>query len=211
MRHQGKITNWKDEQGFGFITPTGGGNQIFVHIKSFANRQRRPAGNECVTYGLKTDAKGRTQAENVAFLGERIPPPTSSGRSNAPLILAAAFLAFVAGAVLAGKLPLAVLWLYCGASAVAFIAYALDKSAAKNNRWRTQESTLHLFALFGGWPGALAAQRLLRHKSKKLSFQLIFWATVFLNCGALGWLFSVSGTGALRSFLDTARELTRLI
>jgi uncharacterized membrane protein YsdA (DUF1294 family)/cold shock CspA family protein len=211
MRHQGKITRWKDEQGFGFITPNDGGNQIFVHIKSFANRQRRPAGNEAVTYELKTDAQGRARAESVAFLGEHTPTPTSSGRSNAPLILATVFLSFVAGAVLAGKLPLVVLWLYCGASAVAFIAYALDKSAAKNNRWRTQESTLHLFALVGGWPGALAAQRLLRHKSKKLSFQLIFWATVFLNCGTLGWLFSAAGAGALRSFLDTAEELTRLI
>lgn len=210
MRHQGKITSWKDEQGFGFITPNDGGNQIFVHITSFANRQKRPIGNECVTYELKTDARGRAQAGSVAFLDE-VSTPTSSGRSNTPLLLAAVFLAFVAGAVLADKLPLAVLWLYYGASAVAFIAYALDKSAAKNNRWRTQESTLHLFALFGGWPGALAAQSLLRHKSTKLSFQLIFWTTVFLNCGALGWLFSVSGTGALRSFLDTAGELTRLI
>lgn len=209
MRYQGKITRWKDEQGFGFITPRDGGNQIFVHITSFANRQKRPAANEIVTYELKTDAKGRVQAGSVAFLGERVSPPISSGRSNTPLILAAAFLAFVGGAVLAGKLPPALLWLYCGASLIAFIAYALDKSAAQNDRWRTQESTLHLFALLGGWPGALAAQRLLRHKSKKFSFQLMFWTTVFLNCGALGWLFSASGAAVLRSVLDNVRGLTQ--
>src|SRR5665647_1031301 len=112
MRFQGKITNWKDDQGFGFITPNGSGNQVFVHIKSFANRQRRPIGNEIVTYELKTDAKGRAQAASVAFIGERAPSVTSSGRSNISLTLAAAFLVFVAGSAFAGKLPFAVLALY---------------------------------------------------------------------------------------------------
>ena len=204
MRYQGKIANWKDDQGFGFITPNGDGKQVFVHIKSFANRQRRPVGNEIVTYELKTDAKGRAQAESVAFVGERVPSTTLSGGSNVSLILAAAFLVFVAGSAFAGKLPFAVLGLYFAASAVAFVAYALDKSAARKDHWRTQESTLHLFALVGGWPGALAAQRLLRHKSKKQSFQIVFWATVVLNCGTLGWLFSSSGAGALRSILGAA-------
>ena len=204
MRHQGKITDWKDGQGFGFITPNGGGKQVFVHIKSFASRQRRPLGNEMVTYELKTDARGRAQAESVAFAGERVPSVTSSVRSNAPLVLTAAFLVFVAGCVLAGKLPFAILWLYFVASTVAFVAYALDKSAAKNDRRRTQERTLHIFALVGGWPGALAAQRLFRHKSRKQSFQILFWVTVALNCGALGWLISSSGVRALRSILDAS-------
>ena len=204
MRYQGKITIWKDDKGFGFITPNVGGNQVFVHINSFANRQRRPDGNEIVTYELKTDAKGRTQAVSVAFSDDRVPSTSSSVLSNSLLILATAFLCFVAGSTLAGKLPLAVLGIYLIASAIAFVAYALDKSAARNDKWRIQESTLHLFALLGGWPGALAAQRLLRHKSKKQSFQILFWVTVVLNCGALGWLFSPSGAGALRSILGAA-------
>lgn len=201
MRYQGKISNWKDDQGFGFITPNSGGKQVFVHIRSFSNRQRRPAGNEIVTYELKTDANGRSHAESVAFVGERMPAATSSERSNILPILTFVFLVFVAGAVFSGKLPFAVLGLYLVASTIAFGAYALDKSAARNNQWRTQESTLHLFALAGGWPGALAAQRLLRHKSRKQSFQVVFWITVTLNCGALGWLFTPSGTETLYSIL----------
>ncbi|MFA6921132.1 MAG: DUF1294 domain-containing protein, partial [Gallionella sp.] len=110
-----------------------------------------------------------------------------------PLILAAAFLVLVAGAAIAGKLPFAVLDLYLIASAIAFAAYALDKSAARCNQRRTRESTLHFLALACGWPGALAAQSLLRHKSRKRSFQIGFWATAMLNCGALGWLFLSSG------------------
>ncbi len=126
---------------------------------------------------------------------------TSAGRSNAFLVLAAAFLVFVTASTIAGKLPFAVLGLYFVASIVTFVAYALDKSAAKSGQGRTQESTLHLFALVGGWPGALAGQRLLRHKSKKRSFQIVFWITVILNCVALGWSFSSSGVEALRSIL----------
>ena len=69
------------------------------------------------------------------------------------------------------RLPLAVLVIYLVASLVTFFTYAVDKSAAGRDPWRTRESTLHGFALLGGWPGALASQRLLRHKSAKASFQ----------------------------------------
>jgi uncharacterized membrane protein YsdA (DUF1294 family)/cold shock CspA family protein len=182
MRYQGRITTWKDDKGFGFITPNGGGEKVFVHISSFSNRLRRPEGNELVTYELKIDGKGRAQANTVAFIGEKPTPSAPPGRSNIPPLFAVCFLAFVVGAVIAGRLPVVVLALYLVASLVAFFAYAFDKSAALRNQWRTQESTLHLFALLGGWPGALAAQRLLRHKSAKASFQTTFWATVVLNC-----------------------------
>jgi len=204
MRYQGRITTWKDDKGFGFITPNGGGEQVFVHISSFSNRQRRPEGNEIVTYELKVDAKGRAQANTVGFVGERPTPSSPPGRSIIPPIFTVCFLVSIVVAVVAGRLPIAVLALYLVASLVAFFAYAFDKSAALRNQWRTQESTLHLFALVGGWPGALAAQRLLRHKSAKASFQATFWATVVLNCGALGWLFSPSGARTLQSVLGAA-------
>lgn len=204
MRHQGRITRWKDDQGFGFITPNGGGDSVFVHIKSFSGRQRRPAGNELVTYELRHDARGRPQADSVAFVGERASSPGPSGRGNVPLLFSAAFLAFVVGSVVTGRLSVTVAGFYLAASVAAFVAYALDKSAARNDRWRTPESTLHLFALAGGWPGALAAQRLLRHKSSKRSFQAVFWATVLINCAALAWLAVAPGAAAIRAALGMA-------
>ncbi len=88
--------------------------------------------------------------------------------------------------ILAGKLPPMVLGAYLGASVVAFIPYAGNKAAARRDRWRTPEGTLHLFALVGGWPDALVAQRFLRHKSRKVEFQRVYWATVIVNCMCLG-------------------------
>jgi uncharacterized membrane protein YsdA (DUF1294 family) len=82
---------------------------------------------------------------------------------------------------------LTILFLYLAASVAAFVAYGVDKSAAHSGRWRTPESTLHLLALLGGWPGALIAQRVFHHKSRKPSFRAGFLLTVGLNCAALLW------------------------
>ena len=201
MRHQGRITTWNDDKGFGFITPNGGGERVFLHISEFSNRQRRPQGSELVTYECITDNKGRAQAKGVAFVGERAVAPASSQRSALPAVFAAGFLVFVVAMVFFGRLPVAVLGLYVVASVIAFLAYGHDKSAAVRNAWRVQERTLHLFSLLGGWPGALAAQRLFRHKSSKASFQTTYWLTVVLNCAALGWLLSPYGAQTLRTAL----------
>ena len=104
---------------------------------------------------------------------------------SGPLAVVIAYLALVLYAALSDKLPLAVFGLYLAASVLTFFTYAFDKSAAQRNQSRTRESTLHLFSLVGGWPGALIAQQVLRHKSKKRSFQSVFRATVVLNSGAL--------------------------
>jgi uncharacterized membrane protein YsdA (DUF1294 family) len=97
------------------------------------------------------------------------------------------FLAGIYALVHRGMLPLGILVLYLAASVIAAAAYGMDKSAAQSDRWRTAERTLHLLALVGGWPGALIAQRMFRHKSRKPSFQVGFFLTVALNCAALLW------------------------
>ena len=83
------------------------------------------------------------------------------------------------------------LWLasfYGVASVVCFIAYAVDKSAAVQQRQRIAERTLLLLGLACGWPGGLLAQRLLRHKTIKTSFQLAYWCSVAANIAAVWWL-----------------------
>lgn len=100
---------------------------------------------------------------------------------------AALFLAAVAAFVQWAELPAFVLWTYLAASAVTFVVYAVDKSAAADGRRRVRESTLHLLAWLGGWPGALLAQQLVRHKTQKVAFQIVFWLTVAVHCAAVGW------------------------
>ncbi|HET9462734.1 MAG TPA: DUF1294 domain-containing protein [Thiobacillus sp.] len=194
MRYQGTIVKWNEAKGFGFVMPKGR-QPVFVHARNFSNRQRRPLDHALVSYALGRDAKGRCCAVNVRHADEKSSTIELRIR-GLPMLWAMSFVALLTGVVLAGYVPLIVSILYLVLSLAAFLAYALDKSAAESGRWRTQESTLHIFGLAGGWPGALLAQQLLRHKSSKRAFQTTFWLTVMLNGGALIWLVSPYGTEA---------------
>lgn len=198
MRYNGKIVRWNEDRGFGFITAEDGGKDVFLHISALKDRRRKPEQDESVTYELGHDVQGRPKALAVAFVQNR---PVSFGLNGAFLLLSGGFLLFVAGAAVSGRLVPAVAGLYFASSVVAFVAYAMDKSAAREGRWRIPEKYLHLFSLIGGWPGALIAQRLLRHKSSKTSFQVAYWVHVVLNCGFLAWCFTTSGSKLIHSLL----------
>jgi uncharacterized membrane protein YsdA (DUF1294 family) len=75
---------------------------------------------------------------------------------------------------------------YGAMSVVAFQAYLVDKRAAVRDRRRIPETTLHLLELLGGWPGALLAQRLIRHKNAKVGYQVVFWVIVMVHVA--GWI-----------------------
>lgn len=76
------------------------------------------------------------------------------------------------------------LW-YLLVNAGAALAVAMDKSAARAGAWRVSEKTLHLLALAGGWPASAMAQRLVRHKTRKLGFQVMFWLCAAVHCAAV--------------------------
>lgn len=67
---------------------------------------------------------------------------------------------------------------YVAASLISFGQYWHDKARALNGGRRTPEKSLHLVELLGGWPGALLAQQIFRHKTRKASYQLVFWMIV---------------------------------
>lgn len=80
---------------------------------------------------------------------------------------------------------------YAVMSVVTFLAFARDKRAARRGRRRTPERVLHTLELLGGWPGAIAAQRLIRHKSSKASYRLVLIAIIaahLIAWGLLAWL-----------------------
>lgn len=117
------------------------------------------------------------------------------------LWLALLFLAFVTGCAWLDQLPKRIVAIYLAVSLLSFYLYARDKRAARNNYWRTRERTLHLIALLGGWPGALIAQNLLRHKSRKSSFQFVFLLTAILNFAGLIWLMMADEAAWFRALL----------
>lgn len=62
---KGKITQWKDDKGFGFIVPESGGEKMFFHISSVKNQARRPQVGDAVLYDAVRDAQGRLKAKGV--------------------------------------------------------------------------------------------------------------------------------------------------
>jgi uncharacterized membrane protein YsdA (DUF1294 family) len=77
---------------------------------------------------------------------------------------------------------------YALMSALSFSLYGLDKRASARGGWRTSEARLHLVEVLGGWPGALLAQRVFRHKTRKTSFLVVFYLATAVNLAVLGWL-----------------------
>ena len=206
MKLQGKLLNWDDNRGYGFVEPKGGGQRAFVHIKAFSFYSRRPQSGDIIQYQTSQDRKGKLRAIEINLVNDHptgnkprpktaSKPPSQRSKRRIPLVLP--FLALLGGLIWFQRIPLEVLYVYGVVSLIAFVMYALDKSAARANRWRTPESHLHLIALVGGWPGAYLAQQWLRHKSAKRSFKAIFWFTVVLNLTALGYLLTPGGQALL--------------
>jgi uncharacterized membrane protein YsdA (DUF1294 family)/cold shock CspA family protein len=182
MRKQGRVFNWNDDRGFGFVSDESEG-QIFLHIHAFeqGQRQRRPINGDLISYVLLRDDKNRTQAKQVQFVERRQFVSEKSELKSDSMNWTEFFVLFCVFIYLM-RLPQLIVMIYGAVSLLTFIAYALDKSAAQSGQWRTKESTLHYLAILGGWPGAYLAQKYLRHKSKKKSFLTIFWVTVVFNC-----------------------------
>ncbi len=190
MRLKGVIKSWNDERGFGFIKPTQGGQEIFVHIKAFSRGAGRPQVSQCVLFEVELDPQGK-RARNVELI--QFGRNSQDQQGTGTLIAIPAFVIVYVVASLLWEPPLWFALIYLLASVITFLAYANDKSCAQRGVWRTSESTLHMLSLAGGWPGALLAQHLLRHKSAKAEFRSVFWVTVVMNVAAFIILCSPMG------------------
>ncbi len=198
MRFEGVIRSWNDERGFGFIEPTQGGQDIFVHIKAFPRGATRPAIGQRVSFEVELGPQGKKRARKArtvqpARLRTRARENSPTRWGTASLFAIPAFLVVYVATDLLWRPPTWLALVYLATSAVTFLAYAIDKSSARRGAWRTSESTLHALAIAGGWPGALLAQQILRHKSAKAEFRSVFWVTVTVNVVAFVVLCSPIG------------------
>lgn len=98
MRYQGRISEWKDDRGFGFVVQNGGGEKVFIHISSFSRRDQRPTVGSLVTYEIAIGDNGRAQAKNAQFVTDRrssARPQSSSIISNFATLLILGFTAYI--------------------------------------------------------------------------------------------------------------------
>ncbi|MDO6568842.1 cold shock and DUF1294 domain-containing protein [Alteromonas sp. 1_MG-2023] len=200
MKYQGRLINWNDSKGYGFVEPNGGGDRAFVHIKSFQKYSRRPCNGDLIVYRQVQESQNKFKASNIQLVIDRkVKPKSSTSPSVLGVFFTITFCIILITAVYLQLLPLEISYLYATVSFITFLTYAFDKSAARNNRRRVPESRLHFLSLLGGWPGAYLAQRKLRHKSVKIAFKQVFWVTVAVNLSAFIWLFTQQG----KQFINT--------
>lgn len=202
MHFEGTLTSWNDERGFGYIESTQGGEPVFVHISAWPQGSKRPQLSQLVTFEIEIGPRGK-RANHVRPLQQRRQPRRSPVAGNAPygtttLFVIPLFVVAYGVISLLWDPPIWIIGLYVVLSVITFAVYAKDKSAAMHGSWRTPENELHLLALAGGWPGALIAQQLLRHKSTKREFRQLFWITVGLNIAGVVALTSPLGTHFLQ-------------
>ncbi|MUK49958.1 DUF1294 domain-containing protein [Aliivibrio fischeri] len=183
---KGRVVEWNDSKGYGFISALNGELKVFLHISTLKNKNRRPKVGDEVSFDINEEIKGRFNANNVSIAGVNTIPST--------IMLCFIYLVLASVALVMFNGEKMFLVLYLGMSLLTYAMYAVDKNAAKKGNWRTPENTLHVLSLLGGWPGALFAQNQFCHKSKKQPFKTILWITIFVNIGAFAWTFTSSGT-----------------
>lgn len=222
---QGTLVTWHDDRGFGFIRPASGGRDIFVHVRELHGSPFPPAVGQVITYETARQPDGRDRAVRVLLAetpgaSARAAPASASRSTPAPrrrgrralsrtlqvVVPLAAGAGVVAVLNSVWPVPSWVAWVYVVMSLLTYRLYAKDKTAALRNLWRVPEARLHWFAVLGGWPGALLAQQVLRHKTVKASFRGVFWFTVVANLSLLAALCSPTASPHIDSLINSLRN-----
>lgn len=195
-RQEGHLSGWNEGRGFGFLKPVGGGPDAFAHIRAFAKEERHIEEGHLYSYQTETDKAGRLRAADIRPIR---PPPVKPSLlgiviSRTPRIMVIPAFLFIAIAVsMTTQVSPGWLAVYGLASFACFIGYALDKRAATHKQWRVSETILLMVGLVGGWPGAILAQEIFRHKTKKPAFRTLFWMSVAINMAAFVQIAAFTG------------------
>lgn len=189
MRDQGRLVEWFDEKGYGFIQPNDSDkDRVFLHIKDFARPGPRPIVGCALEYVPLIDGKGRLRAQQVTYLkaAQVKKSPTKAiqkppAKQHPLSTLSIIYIVLLAALVVLGFLPSIYLLVISVVNLLSYWLYAQDKQAAQQGERRVAENTLHLWAFLGGWPAAHLAQQKLRHKTQKQPFRNIYFSMIGLN------------------------------
>lgn len=81
MHHQGQLIRWKDDRGFGFIQPSDGGKDVFLHISALQRASRRPLVGDTVLYELVVEPDGKRRAVKASIQGATLAAPAKPAPS----------------------------------------------------------------------------------------------------------------------------------
>lgn len=203
MRDQGRLVEWFDEKGYGFIQPNDlTKDRVFLHIKDFSKPGPRPIIGCALEYTVTVDHRSRYRALNVIYLkANKIQKKyhkyqESKVTSHAPSrlksmqILCVIYIILIVILVLVGLLKGSILLLLILINVITYWCYAQDKEAAQLGNRRIPEQSLHILSFLGGWPAAYLAQQKLRHKTQKQTFKKVYLCTIAFNILLIVWLIS---------------------
>lgn len=200
MRDQGRLVEWFDDKGYGFIQPSDPAkDRVFLHIKDFAKQGPRPIIGCALDYTVILDERGRYKAQQVMYLKASQTKTSQKKKSSndqqknqlQPMqIVCVVYILFLVAFTLGGLLNGVVLLFISIINAMTYWFYAQDKEAAQLGNRRVPENTLHLLSFLGGWPAAWLAQQKLRHKTQKQPFRQIYFCTIAFNIILIIWLIS---------------------
>lgn len=66
---KGQLVKWNDDRGFGFIKPSEGGKEVFLHISAVKTKGRRPKVGDTFFYELVTGGDGKLRASDALIQG----------------------------------------------------------------------------------------------------------------------------------------------
>ena len=204
MRDQGRLVEWFDDKGYGFIQPNDGlKERVFLHIKDFAQKGPRPIVGCALEYVVQLDGQGRYKAKQVTYLKATQTVHSKTNRTSQntlnaqkasslqPMqIICIVYIVVLAILSISGLLNGMILFFVSIINVMTYWFYAQDKEAAQMNQRRVPENTLHILAFLGGWPAAWLAQQRLRHKTQKQPFRKIYFCTIVFNILLILWLIS---------------------
>jgi len=164
---QGVVVKYNEEKGYGFIRSSQFEEDLFVHISNVKNRDKLATGQN-VEFNVEETPKGLA-ATSVVAGQQSLAPSLTYGSIALTLTLLIV--------LLLQQFPILLSYLVA-INSTTFLLYGYDKYLSQTDKLRIPEKLLHLLAILGGSPAGLIAQRFFKHKTLKISFQVLYWGIV---------------------------------